>query len=126
MRICFSVPPEQPSLQSIHFGSSGRFMLFDSKTNCFTSQPNAAACSGACHCALPELEGIDVVICQAMGHKLLRQLRERGIPVLHSLESELSQALALWRQQQLPELPRAVCFQNRRGAPQSIALTRMN
>ncbi len=126
MRICFSVRDAQSEnpLMPSHFGESAHFLLIDSETGNATHYPaNDLPCRGPCRCHIPARQenAFDAVICRAIGHRELLDLKKRGIPVFLTTETSPFSALQQWRESQLPMAARSVCFKGRRKSASPVA-----
>lgn len=120
MRVCFSVNNAQHPLPSpsAHFGDSGVFWVWDENSREGMVLPShASTCRGPCRCHLPDCSGMafDAVICQAIGHRALTELRKNGIPVFQSKTADIQESLQLWRDGPLPKIERSMCLAARRG-----------
>ena len=108
MRICFSILPD--GQLAPHFGESGRYIVFDTDTDTQHDHPTRALpCRGPCRCFVPELAGIDLVICRTIGHLVLRALKAQGSAVYQTQETDMMSAIAAWQAEQLPFISRAIC-----------------
>lgn len=115
MRICFSVLPD--GQLAPHFGKSGRYVVFDTQTGAISNHATSALpCRGPCRCFVPELAGIDLVICRSIGHLVLRALKAQGIPVYQTQETDMMAAVTAWQTERLPPMGRATCKTGRRTA----------
>ncbi len=113
MYICFSVLPD--GHLAPHFGENGRYVVYDTESGTRSEHTTSALpCRGPCHCFVPELAGIDLVICRSIGHLVLRALKAQGIPVYQTQETDMMAAVAAWQAEQLPPMGRAVCKTGRR------------
>ena len=113
MRICFSVLPD--GQLAPHFGESGRYIVFDTAIGTVSDHATSALpCRGPCRCFVPELAGIDLVICRSIGHLVLRALKAQGTPVYQTPETDMMSAIAAWQAEQLPAMSRAICKTGRR------------
>lgn len=115
MKICVSLKDDHTL--SAHFGESARFALLDSETG--VQQPHSASealCRGPCRCFLPESAdaAFDLVICQAIGHRVLNDYRRRGIAVYQTNETDPVKAWQQWRNEQLAAPQRSLCLKGRR------------
>lgn len=119
MRICFSIGDMQvpfPALSS-HFGEAGRFWVWDEKGQRGALYPDLIqTCRGPCRCRLPasQEQGFDAVICRAIGHRALLDLRRQGVQIFHYPEADIQEALQLWREGRLSEIGRSACLSGRR------------
>lgn len=115
MHICFSILDDDKLAP--HFGASGRYVVFDTETGTVSDHATSALpCRGPCRCFVPELTSIDLVICRAIGHLVLRSLKAQGIPVYQTPETDMMSAIAAWQAEQLPHMGRAICKTGRRPA----------
>lgn len=119
MHICFSIHDTHSENLSMpgHFGESAHFLLLDSETGEALNHPaNALTCRGPCRCHIPARtdQAFDAVICRAIGHRELLELKKKGIPVFLTTETSPHQALQLWRQNNLPLATRSLCRTGRR------------
>lgn len=115
MRICFSVLPD--GQLAPHFGESGHYIVFDTDTSAQHDHPTRELpCRGPCRCYVPELTGIDLVICRTIGHLVLRALKAQGTAVYQTQETDMMSAIAAWQAEQLPAMGRAICKTGRRPA----------
>lgn len=123
MRICFSVLPGGAATLSSHFGETGHYVVYDSETRQLEPQAcHAALCRGPCRCFMPEMVGIDLVVCRAIGHLALRALRSKNTPVYQTRETHIETALAAWQSGQLTPVGRAFCKTGRRTAARTPVL----
>lgn len=115
MRICFSVLSD--GQLAPHFGESGHYVVFDTETGAVSDHAaSALPCRGPCRCFVPELAGIDLVICRTIGHLVLRAIKAQGTPVYQIPETDMMSAIAAWQAEQLPPMGRAICKTGRRPA----------
>lgn len=119
MRICFSISDSHSENLSMpkHFGESAHFLLIDSDTGEAIDYPaNALPCPGPCRCHIPERKdnAFDAVICRAIGHRELLDLKKKNIPVFLTTETSPHQALQQWRKNNLEQAMRSVCYKGRR------------
>ena len=115
MRICFSVLHD--GQLAPHFGESGRYVVYDTESATLSEHTTSALpCRGPCRCYVPELAGIDLVICRTIGHLVLRALKAQGAPVYQTQETDMLLAIAAWQAEQLPVMGRAICKTGRRPA----------
>lgn len=115
MRICFSVLPDEQLAP--HFGESGRYVVFDTESGALMDHPTREQpCRGPCRCFVPELAGIDMVICRSIGHLVLRALKAQGTAVYQTQETDMMSAVAAWQAELLPAIGRTICKTGRRIA----------
>lgn len=119
MRICFSIIDAQSEnlLMPNHFGESAHFLLIDSETGDATHHPAShLPCRGPCRCHVParEEQEFDAVICRAIGHRVLLDLKKMGIPVYLTDETSPHSALRQWCENKLDLATRSICFKGRR------------
>ena len=125
MWICFSVLPD--GQLSPHFGESGRYVVFDTQTGALMDHPTRALpCRGPCRCFVPELAGIDLVICRSIGHLVLRALKAQGTAVYQTQEIDMMSAIAAWQAEQLPAMGRAICKTGRRPVARRTPILKEN
>ena len=121
MRICFSICDAHSENVSMpkHFGESAHFLVIDSDTGEAMDYPaNALPCRGPCRCYIPDRDhAFDAVICRAIGHRELLDLKKKGIPVFLTTETSPHLALQQWRKNSLEQATRSVCYKGRRKPP---------
>lgn len=119
MRICFSLLSGEGLSLSPHFGDSGRFVVYDTDSQEFRAHAcDAELCRGPCRCFMPALpeSAFHVVICRAIGHRVLRALRAQGVTVFLTQAQDAPTALAELQAQQLVQALRSTCLTGRRNA----------
>lgn len=102
---------------SSHFGEQGHYVLMESETGvCTPHAATAALCKGPCRCLMPESSAaeFDVVICRAIGHRVLLDYRRRGIAVYITSEVDPQRAWQAWRAEALQSAARSFCRTGRR------------
>ncbi|MDR3411526.1 MAG: NifB/NifX family molybdenum-iron cluster-binding protein [Formivibrio sp.] len=104
-----------------HFGESANFLLIDSDTGETSRHPaNDLPCRGPCRCHRPASENrvFDAVICRAIGHRELLELKKKGISVFQTTEASPHSAMQQWRENKLHLAERSICFKGRRKPAQ--------
>ena len=114
MRLCFSVNSELEGELAMpdHFGESSCFVVFDTVKESFAPYAcDSMQCRGTCQCHLPAMQphAFDVVICRNIGARAFALLRRKQIDVYLTQERNATDALNIWRAQQLPVAKRGAC-----------------
>ncbi len=130
MKICISVRDAQADdlIISSHFGDSTHFVLIDSTTEEIQPFPaHGMSCRGPCRCYIPDRQNgaFGAVICRAIGHRELLDLRRKDIPVYLTQETSPIEALQRWRENRLGLVLRSTCLKGRRKSVGNLAARKM-